>query len=428
MGKFEYVNVPTLKDLEDVCGKDELVKVFIDLVTQGSDADPFSKNIPSSVGQLRLGAKITAALRNMGYEATQDEKGVVTCHVEASKGAESAPKLALLAHMDTAPDASGENVQPQMVQCFLGGTIALKSGLVIDECVTKELAHHIGDDIIVTSGDTLLGADDKAGVAVILQLLRKISLDPEFPHPRMCAVFTVDEELGYSADYVDLEKIKCDYGVTIDGGDVGEFATETFNAEAAHIYITGRSVHTGTAYKVMINACELASRFVSMLPPNEKPENTYGLEGFYHVHDMFAKTAEAEIRMILRDFTEDGLQKRVKHIDDMAAILNSELGYEAVKVEHIKQYKNMAQVLEQQPQIVDLCKKAFEIANVSMRKLSVRGGTDGSNLSNRGLPCPNIFTGALNCHGPLECLPIKSLHKAYDVIEALVECAAKVSK
>ncbi len=427
MSKIDDIkNVPSLKDMEDLCGKDELVNIFIDLVTQGSDADPFSKNVPSSVGQLRLGAKITAALRNMGYEASQDERGVVTCHVEASKGSESAPKLALLAHMDTAPDAAGENVQPHLVKNYQGGPIILKSKLVLDESVSPELLNHVGDDIIVTSGETLLGADDKAGVAVILQLLRKISQNPEIPHPPMCAVFTVDEEIGYSADYVDLDKIKCDYGVTIDGGEAGELATETFNAEAANIYITGRSVHTGTAYKVMINACEIACRFMSMLPPNEKPENTYGKEGFYHVHGVYAKTAEAEIRMILRDFTQEGLAKRVRLIDEIATLLNSELGFDAVKVEHIKQYKNMAKVLTEHPQIVDLCKKAYEMATVAVREVSVRGGTDGSNLSNRGLPCPNIFTGALNCHGPLECLPVASLHKAYAVTRALVECAAKV--
>lgn len=417
-------NIPSLKAMEDLCGKDELVNIFTDLITKGSDADPFSKNVPSSVGQLRLGARITAALRNMGYEATQDEKGVVTCHVEASKGSETAPKLALLAHMDTAPDAKGENVQPHLVENYQGGAITLKSKLVLDESVSPELSNHIGDDIIVTSGDTLLGADDKAGVAVILQILRKISQDPEIPHPPMCAVFTVDEEIGYSADYVDLDKIKCDYGVTIDGGEAGELATETFNAEAANIYITGRSVHTGTAYKVMINACELASRFIAMLPPDEKPENTCGKEGFYHVHGVYAKTAEAEIRMILRDFTQEGLLRRAKMIDDIAALLNSEAGFDAVKVEHIEQYKNMAKVLTDHPQIVDLCKKAYEIAGVPVRLVSVRGGTDGSNLSNRGLPCPNIFTGALNCHGPLECLPVTSLHKAYAVTRALVECAA----
>lgn len=419
------MNEPSIKALEDLCGSDALVKLFCDYVRVPTTADPLSKNVPSSVGQLRLGASITATLRNMGYDAVQDENGVVITHVTSSKGAEHSAPLALIAHLDTAPDASGDNVVPQLVKKYTGGDIVLKSGLVLNEKLCPELIRHKGDDIIVTGGDTLLGADDKAGVATIMKLLHDLSLNPEIPHPPLCAVFSVDEEIGYGADHIDLKKVNCAYGVTIDGTDDGEFSEETFNASSAIVEFTGRSVHTGSAYKVMKNAVELSARFVALLPPDEKPENTCGREGFYHVHDLKAQTEKASIRMILRDFEVAGLKKRQERVDAIAAFINSECGYEAVKVSHKHQYSNMLDVLKEHPLISSLCGRAFANANVVMRRVSVRGGTDGSNLSLRGLPCPNIFTGALNCHGPLECLPVKSLHHAYDVTRALVEIAAE---
>lgn len=420
------MNDPSTKALEDLCGKDALVKLFCEYVRMPSASDPLSKNVPSSVGQLRLGAVITAALRNLGYDAKQDENGVVTAHVEASEGARQAPALALIAHLDTAPDASGDNVMPELVKNYQGGDIKLKSGLILNEEICPELCKHVGDDIIVTAGDTLLGADDKAGVAVIMKLLYDLAMDPKIPHPHLCAVFSVDEEIGYGADHIDLDKVNCAYGVTIDGNEIGEFSEETFNAESAAVEITGRSVHTGTAYKVMKNAVELSARFIAMLPPDEKPQNTREREGFYHVHTLAGRTEKATLGINLRDFDAEGLKARITRLQAIAALINSECGYEAVKIKFEHQYSNMISVLKAQPAISVLCERAFAKAKVPLRRVSVRGGTDGSNLSVRGLPCPNIFTGALNCHGPYECLPVRSLLLSYDVVRALVEEAALI--
>lgn len=414
----------TVKDLEELCAVDPLVHTFCDLISYDTKSDGYSDKAPSTVGQLRLGAMVVSKLRDLGYDARQDERGVVTAKVSPSKGAESAPALALIAHLDTAPDASGAGVTPHLVKQYAGGGIELKNGLVLDDAICPELPLHYDEDIIVTSGETLLGADDKAGVAAIMHLLKDLSLNPEIPHPKITAVFSVDEEIGRSADYIDLKQVGCDYGVTVDGGEVGELSVETFNAQGAIVSFTGRSVHTAVAYKTMINAVSLASRFIALLPPQEKPENTRAREGFYHVHNIEGSVDHAELRMILRDFDESGLDARAKVIDDIAAFLNREAGFEAVKVEHFAQYRNMAQVLREHPQIVSLCKRAYEKAGIVPALLSVRGGTDGSNLSNRGLPCPNLFTGALNCHGPYECLPVPSLHKAYEVVRALAELGA----
>lgn len=414
----------TVKDLEELCATDPLVHTFCDLISYDTKSDPYSDKAPSTVGQLRLGAMTVAKLRDLGYDARQDGRGVVMAKVAASSGAENAPKLALIAHLDTAPDASGAGVSPHLVRNYAGQGIELESGLVLDDAICPELANHVGEDIIVTSGTTLLGADDKAGVAAIMHLLKDISLNPEIPHPGITAVFSVDEEIGRSADYIDLEQVGCDYGVTVDGGEVGGLSVETFNAEGAIISFKGRSVHTAVAYKTMVNAVALASRFIALLPPEEKPENTRGREGFYHVHNIEGAVERSEIRMILRDFDADGLKRRAKVVDDIAAFLNREAGFEAVTVEHFAQYRNMAGVLRERPQIVTLCTRAYEQAGLKPCLESVRGGTDGSNLSNRGLPCPNLFTGALNCHGPYECLPVPSLRKAYEVLRALTELAA----
>ncbi len=420
------MNEPSLKALEDLKGKESIVKIFCDLISFDTRSDPLSKNVPSTMGQLRLGASLVNTLRTLGFDAKQEPNGVIYCRVPASKEAQKAPSFALLAHMDTAPDASGAGVTPYLVEKYSGGGIVLKNGLVLDEKICKELGSHLGEDIIVTGGDTLLGGDDKAGVAVLMQLLHDLSLNPEIPHPELCVIFTVDEEIGNSADLVDLAKVNCTYGVTVDGCERGELDLATFNAYAALVEIKGRSVHTGTAYKVMHNACELACRFMNLLPQNEKPENTCGLEGFFHVHRMTAETALAKISLIVRDFDEEGMQKRLKVLQDIAVFMNRECGYDAVSVTTKHQYSNLSKALKEHPLIVDLCRKAYENAGLCPNEISVRGGTDGSNLSQRGLPCPNIFTGSLNCHGPYECLPVPSLLKAYETVRALIELSAEV--
>ncbi len=410
-------------DLENLCGNDRLVKIFCDLVSFDTKSDPLSKNVPSSVGQLRLGASLVSEIRTLGFECTQDKNGVVITKVPASSGYENAIRICLLAHLDTAPDASGKDVLPHLVKDYKGEGIELKNGLIIDDKLCKELKNHIGEDIIVTDGTTLLGADDKAGVAVLLNLLYKLKTT-DIPHGALTIVFTVDEEIGYSADYVDLDVVDCDYGVTIDGSECGEFDVETFNASLAKVEFTGISVHTAVAYKKLVNAVTLACEFNMMLPLNERPENTRDHEGFYHLHDINGSTEYAVAWINLRDFEKDGLKKREEVVLNCAKLINQKLGYDAVKVTIKEQYVNLMSYLQENRLILDLCKEAFADANVEVKEHSVRGGTDGSNLSARGLPTPNIFTGALNCHGPYECLPVQSLHKAYDIVECIVKRAA----
>ncbi|MGN0908132.1 MAG: tripeptide aminopeptidase PepT, partial [Succinivibrio sp.] len=297
--------------MEDLCGVDPLVRIFCDLASSDSRSDPDSKSVPSTVGQLRLGAQITGIVNGMGFGCVQEQNGVVVASVPPSPGLEQLPALALIAHLDTAPDAPGDGVAPRLVRNYDGGDIELESGAVTSPSICRELPSHRGDDIIVTTGRTLLGADDKAGVAVIMQVLREMATDPSFRHPPIRAVFSVDEEIGKSADLIDLEKLGCRYGVTVDGCEAGELDTATFNAEAALVEFKGRSVHTGAAYKALVNACGLAARFMMMLPQDEKPENTMGGEGFFHVHEIRGDAALARIKLIVRDFEEEGLSRRI---------------------------------------------------------------------------------------------------------------------
>ena len=415
----------SLSDMEELCAADPLVRTFRELVRFPTQSDDSSEKIPSTEGQLRLGAHLVSLCSQLGFKALQDEKGVVTVSVPPSAGSEGADRLALIAHLDTAPDAPGDGVEPRLVKNYDGGSIELDSGLVTDAKICPNLPSHKGDDIIVTDGVTLLGADDKAGVAVILGILREIAEDPSFKHPEIRAVFSVDEEIGRSADYIDVEKLACAFGVTVDGGEAGDLDTTTFSAEAATVTIKGRSVHTSVAYKTMVNACEAASRFMQLLPPDEKPENTQGKEGFFHVHNIEASVSQAKISLIIRDFDGEKLRSRVAQLDLIASLLNREIGYESVSVEHHHQYSNMGEVLLKHPEVLARCRRAYEAAGIPVHECAVRGGTDGSNLSWRGLPCPNFFTGSLCMHGPYECLPVKSLHLCHDAVRALVGICAE---
>ncbi|MGN0903428.1 MAG: peptidase T [Succinivibrio sp.] len=411
----------SVKDLEDLCGVDPLVKTFCDLISYDTKADPDSKTVPSSVGQLRFGAYLTTLLHSLGYDARQDDRGVISLKVLPSKGFEDAKGLCLLAHMDTAPDKSGADINPSLVKNYEGQGIALNDSMVLDESISPELSSHIGDDIIVTDGNTLLGADDKAGIAVILQLLHNIKVNPSIEHGPLTVIFTVDEEIGHSSEYVDVEKTECEYGVTVDGTAEGELDVATFNAYGAVIKFKGLSVHTAVAYKKLRNAVMMANDFISMLPKSELPETTRDLEGFYHVHDISGSTDECTVKMIIRDFEKDGIEKRVSNIKKIVSLLKDRYGADSIEEAYTFQYANMGEVLKQNSEIIELCKKAFEDAGVEVKEKSVRGGTDGSNLSNRGLPTPNIFTGGLNCHGPYECLVVGSFIKSYKVVEALVK-------
>lgn len=410
----------SLDDLKNLCATDDLTDIFCKLVSFDTKSDPTSQTVPSTKGQLVLGAYLVEELKALGYEPQMDDLGVVTTKVKASEGYENCKRLCFLAHLDTAPDASGANVSPRLVKNFKEDGIKLDNGLVIDNDLCPNLKDCKGYDIIVTDGTTLLGADDKAGVAVMVELLKTLKKDPSIKHGPLCFAFSVDEEIGTSADHLSLEKIDCDYGITIDGSSEGELDVATFNASKAKVDFTGVSVHTAVAYKVLKNAVSLAAKFIELFPSSERPETTRDLEGFYHIHNIEGRTEAAHLDMIIRDFDLDGLKKREDFVRKCASFINDYVGYEACKVTITKQYRNLGAVLAESPEILDICRKSYKDANLNVIEKSIRGGTDGSNLSCRGLPCPNIFTGALNCHGPYECLPVQSLHKSYDVALALI--------
>ena len=415
----------TSKEFDNLCGVDPLVKIFSDLIAFDTRADGSSKTVPSSVGQLRFGAYLSSTISELGYDSKQDEHGVITVKIPASDGCEKAKSLCLLAHMDTAPDCSGADVKPRLVRKYSGEGIKLDNGLTITSSFCPELSSHIGEDIIVTDGTTLLGADDKAGIACLLLLLRNLKTDSSLKHGPLKIIFSVDEEIGLSTRYLDVKDIACDYGITVDGTELGELDVATFNAYGAILNFHGTAVHTAVAYKNLVNAITLATEFISMLPRDEKPENTRGEEGFYHVHGIEGEVERAKLKMIIRDFTDEGMKKRLDFVKSAVEFLNNKYGQGRVELDLKFQYSNMEEVLKQNQEILDICTKAFKDAGVKVVLNRVRGGTDGSNLSSQGLPTPNIFTGGLNCHGPYECLPVDAFNSSYRVVEALVKRMSK---
>ena len=336
--------------------------------------------------------------------------------------------VGFVAHMDTAPDASGENIKPALVKNYEGGDIILAKSLVLNQKICPELERFIGQDIIVTDGSTLLGADDKAGISCILLLLQKISTDANFVHGPLTVVFTVDEEIGKSSTYVDVKELDCDYGLTVDGTTEGELDTGTFNAYGACVRFNGVSVHTAVAYKKLVNAITLANEFMSMLPRDEKPENTQKDEGFYHVHNIEGSVSNCKLNMIIRDFSREGMDLRLALLEKTVNLMQQKYGKSAVEYKATFQYANMEEVLKTVHEYIELIKKAYQLSDVKVIENRVRGGTDGSNLSVNGLPTPNMFTGALNCHGPYECLPVSSFNNAYKVLLNIVKLMADTKR
>lgn len=411
------------KALESKLQKDELLKQFIDLVAFDTQADYSSQDKPSSIGQLRLGAYLLKQLGNLKLKPVQTKEGVIIVKIPATVGYEGKEKLCLLAHLDTATDASGKDIKPALVQAYAGQGIELDNGLILDHEISPELQYHIGEDIVVTDGTTLLGGDDKAGVAVLMHLIERC-VDDRVIHGPLTVVFSVDEEIGRSTKYIDIDEINCDFAVTIDGTERGELDIATFNAIGAYVVFRGKSVHTAVAFGKLKNAAGMMAKFMNELPADEAPETTKDEQGFYHVNDVNGCVEKAELRMILRDFDADKLLERKAFIQGLVDKCNAEFGEGSCEVIFVEQYVNMEQFLKEKPQIVNYCRKAFDRAGVKLVEKKIRGGTDGSNLSSRGLPCPNIFAGPLNCHGPYECLPVPSLHASFDVTKALVEVVA----
>ncbi|MBR4552543.1 MAG: peptidase T [Bacteroidaceae bacterium] len=382
---------------------------------------------PSTDKQLIFARFLADELREEGLEDVElDDEGYIYATLPAN-GKPDAPVIGFISHYDTSPDCSGANIKPRIVENYDGTDIVLdaQAGIVTDVATFPELKRHIGEDLIVTDGHTLLGADDKAGIAEIVQAMVYLQQHPEIKHGKIRIAFNPDEEIGLGAHKFNVEKFGCEWGYTMDGGEVGELEYECFNAAAAKFTITGVSVHTGYAKGKMINAARIAAELVSRIPTTDLPETTEGYEGFYHLLSIEGSCEQATLSFIIRDHDARKFHERKRFMEQLAEELNAQYGEDVVRLELRDQYRNMREMVEPVPHVIDMAIKAMEKAGVSPRVQAIRGGTDGAQLSFRGLPCPNIFAGGLNFHGPHEFLPVPSLEKAMNVVVNLCELAGR---
>lgn len=416
---------PSVEDLENLKGLDPLVNIFCNLISYDTTADSKSTNIPSSIGQLRLGAYLLATISDLGFKAEQSKEGVIYVNIPATDKCKKKKSICFLAHLDTSEAWIGKDIKPGLVKRYKKNhPIVLNKdcSYKINASNTPVLKKYQDHDLIFSTNNTLLGADDKSGVAILLYLLYELSTK-NIEHGPIVIVFSVDEEIGKSCNYIDLKKINCDYGITIDGTDIGDLDIANFNAKQACIKFYGNSVHPAVGYKKLKNSINILNDFLNMLP-DCRPENTKGMEGFFHVYDIHASVGSSEVCLLLRDFNKDELLKKEQTLKDIVKTLRGKYGKNSVSIEIIKQYENMQKVLERRPKIVEICKKAYKQAKIKVKLNYIRGGTDGATLTNKGMPTPNIFTGAFNCHGPYEGLSVQSMHKSYEVVLNIINIIA----
>lgn len=406
----------------------ELTERFLNYVaidTQSSEEN--DTQCPSTEKQWNLARYLQAELQKIGMsEVEMDSHAYVYATLPANTD-KDIPTIGFIAHMDTSPDCSGANIQPRIIKNYDGTDIVLDAEAGITTSVQQfpELKEHIGEDLIVTNGHTLLGADDKAGIAEIVTAMTYLMQHPEIKHGKIRVAFNPDEEIGAGAHLFDVEKFGCQWAYTMDGGEVGELEYENFNAAGAKIIIQGRNVHPGYAKDKMINACIVASEFIQEMPQNERPEKTEGYQGFYHLTSMKGTVEEATLSYIIRDHNCQMFKMRKQILLDVAERFNNRYGQGTISVELKDQYYNMLSQLEDKPHITDIAKKAIEEACGFCHVIPIRGGTDGAQLSFKGLPCPNIFAGGLNFHGKNEFVPIQSMEKAMKTIVNICRLTAE---
>ena len=400
---------------------DQIVNRFLKYVSFDTQSDA-SSSTPSTEKQFRLAEYLVEELRAVGLEEVEmDTQGYVYATLP-SNVEHAVPTIGFIAHIDTSPDASGANVQPRIVQNYDGTDIVLDAEAGIVTAVEKfpELLRHVGEDIIVTDGHTLLGADDKAGIAEIVSAMAYLVQHPEVKHGRVRVAFNPDEEIGRGAHQFDVERFGCEWAYTMDGGEVGELEFENFNAASARIDITGVSVHPGFAKDKMVNAARLATEFVQKMPAAEVPEATTGYEGFFHLTGLSGSVERATLNFIIRDHDRERFEARKAMLRGLVQGMNLKYGYEAIALQLDDTYYNMREKVEPVMHIIDIAREAMEAAGVEPQIKAIRGGTDGAQLSFMGLPCPNVFAGGLNFHGPHEFLPIPNLKKACEVVINIV--------
>ena len=402
----------------------QLTERFLNYTQFDTQSAEDSESVPSTAKQLVFAEYLKKELENEGFsDVEMDENGYIYATLKANTKKE-VPTIGFISHYDTSPDASGANIKPRIVKDYDGGDIVLSEGIVSSPAKFPELLEHKGEDLIVTDGTTLLGADDKAGIAEIIQAMCYLRDHKEIAHGDIRVGFNPDEEIGMGAHHFDVEKFGCEWAYTIDGGDLGELEFENFNAAGAKIYIKGVSVHTGYAKDKMVNANRLACEFNNMIPETDIPETTEGYQGFYHLLNIDSRTEEAKLSYIIRDHDRERFDDRKRFMEDCVRKMNEKYGEGTVRIELRDQYFNMKEKIDPNMHVIDLVLHAMQDCGVAPKVQPIRGGTDGAQLSFRGLPCPNIFAGGVNFHGPHEFVSVQVMEKAMQVIVRICELTA----
>ena len=394
----------------------DITERFLNYTKFDTQSAEDSDSVPSTPKQLVFAEYLKKELESEGLSNVDlDSKGYLYATLKANTK-DDVPTIGFISHYDTSPDCSGADIKPHIVNNYDGSDILLSEGIVSSPKKFPELLQHVGEDLIVTDGQTLLGADDKAGIAEIVEAMCWLRDHPEVKHGDIRVAFNPDEEIGMGAHHFDVEKFGCEWAYTMDGGDVGELEFENFNAASAKIYIKGVSVHPGYAKGKMVNANRLAAELAAMLPDDETPETTEGYQGFYHLLGIQSNVEGAKMNYIIRDHDRDRFEDRKRFMQKCAEQMNEKYGEGTVTCEVKDQYYNMKEKIDPQMHVIDLVLHAMQDCGVAPKVKPIRGGTDGAQLSFKGLPCPNIFAGGVNFHGPYEFVSIQSMQKAVEVI------------
>jgi len=396
---------------------------FLKYVSFTTTSDENTNMTPSTPGQMIFAKYLVDELKSIGLtEVDVDKNGYIMATLPSNTKKE-VPTIGFIAHMDTSPDMSGKNPKPRIVANYDGNDILLneEKGIVLETAKYPEILLYIGQDIVVTDGNTLLGADDKAGLAEIVSAMEYLVAHPEIKHGKIRVGFTPDEEIGQGADHFDVEKFGAEWAYTMDGGEIGELEFENFNAASAKVTFKGVNVHPGYARHKMLNSMRVAHQFASMIPRHETPEHTEGYEGFFHLTNMEGTVEKSSLSYIIRDHDRDRFERRKKEFAHLVNKINSEFGEGTATLELRDQYYNMREKIEPVMHIIDLAFNAMTDVGVTPKVKPIRGGTDGSRLSYMGLPCPNIFAGGHNFHGRFEFVPVQSMKKAMQVIVKIAE-------
>ncbi|MDR2824134.1 MAG: peptidase T [Prevotellaceae bacterium] len=400
---------------------------FLKYVSFHTTSDENTNLTPSTPGQMIFAKFLEEELKSIGLQEVElDENGYLMATLPSNMD-KQVPTIGFIAHVDTSPDSSGKNIKPSIIRNYDGKDILLneEKNIVLQTSLYPEITQYFGQDIIVTDGTTLLGSDDKAGVAEIVQAMEFLLTHPEIKHGKIRVSFTPDEEIGQGADHFDVAKFNADWAYTLDGGEIGELEYENFNAAGAKVIFKGLNVHPGFAYHKMINSMRIAAQFVNMLPRHETPEHTEGYEGFYHLTNVSGDVETTTLSYIIRDHDHDRFERRKKEMQHLVNKINAEFGDDTATLEMRDQYYNMREKVEPVMHIVEIVEQSMREVGIAPKVKPIRGGTDGARLSFMGLPCPNIFAGGHNFHGRFEYVPVQSMKKATELIIKIIENVAK---